>query len=89
MGRPDIDLLHDAVRKAAQAARSLRALADGLEARVLRLCSGEREVELHPVSPRAFELLTLREHQRVELQVQLGWREAQGGRSDAFESTAK
>lgn len=87
MERPDIDLVHDAMHEPAQVARYLRALADGLEAGVLRLRSGEREVELHPVSLCTFELRTTSERQRVKLQVQLGWREAQGVRSDALEIT--
>jgi hypothetical protein len=41
---------------------------------MLRLRSGDREVELHPVSLFTFELGTTCERQRVELQVQLGWR---------------
>jgi amphi-Trp domain-containing protein len=89
MERPDIDLVHDAMHEPAQVARYLRALAEGLETGVLRLRSGEREVELHPMSLCTFELRTTSERQRVKLHVQLGWREAHGGRGDAFEITSR
>jgi hypothetical protein len=56
---------------------------------VLRLRSGDREVELHPVSLCTFELRTTSERQRVKLQVQLGWREPRGGHGDALETTTK
>jgi hypothetical protein len=50
---------------------------------------GEREVELHPVTLCTFELRTTSERQRVELQVQLGWREPRDGRGDALEITSR
>ena len=89
MDRPDIDLVHDAMREPAQVARSPRALADGLEAGVLRLRSGVLEVELHPMSLCTLELRTTSDRQRLELQVQLGWREAHRGRGDAFGITTQ
>lgn len=89
MERSDIDLIHDAMQEPAQVARYLRALADGLEAGLLRLRSGEREVALHPAKLCTFELRTTTERQRVKVQIQLGWREAPGGRASALEISSK
>jgi amphi-Trp domain-containing protein len=85
----DVELAHDAMLEPAQVARYLRAIADGLEARRLSLRSGEREVELHPAGLCTFELRTTSERQRVKLQLQLAWREAQEAGSDVLEITSE
>jgi amphi-Trp domain-containing protein len=84
------ELVHEAMHEPAQVANYLRAIADGLEAGHLRLRSGERELELRPLSLCTFELRSSSERQRVKLQLQLGWREnSEAATSSNFEIASR
>lgn len=68
------ELVHDSLLERDQVARYLRAIADGVEAGVLRLSSGENELELHPPGLCGFELRARAERNRVKLRLRLAWR---------------
>lgn len=70
------ELVHEALQERTQVARYLRAIADGIESGMLRLTSGDKQLEFRPPTLCAFELRAKSDRSRAKLRLRLAWRKA-------------
>ncbi len=75
------ELVHEALQERAQVARYLRAIADGIESGMLRLSSGDKQMEFRPPALCGFELRAKSERSRAKLRLRLAWRKADDHKS--------